>query len=283
MKLFLKQTIKSIRKFNLIPIIIKCKKKLPFNSDQISESISENRNSLSLIEDWIDEKSLENSWFNYGVPEYIKIELNKKINNELTYSDILSYMARSYFKKVTYLEIGVSVGKNFFQIINGKNNINFAIGFDIENIYPSIENKLIFEKKETWRTNIGSIKKNDSHLTQYIFKDKKISYLCGDVFDQKSWERIAGNKFNIIFSDALHTPDAIIFEFDQIIKNNLISDEFIFVWDDLEGEMKYAFFYIIKKYRKKLNVCQTYLFEINGWVGEHERKHKVGLISNINF
>ena len=283
MKLFLLKMINAIRRYKLIPIKIKCKKQLPFTQSQLNESILENRNSLYFVENWVDEKSLENSWFNYGVPDFIKADLNKKINNELTYSDVLSYLAKSYFKKVNYLEIGVSVGKNFFQIINSRNNINFALGFDIENIYPIIENKLIFEKKETWKTNIDSIKKDDSHLTQYIYKDKKISYLCGDVFDQKTWERIPKNKFNIIFSDALHTPDAIIFEFDQILKNKLLSEEFIFVWDDLEGEMEYAFYNIIKKYGEKLNIQQTYLFEINGWVGEHERKHKVGLISNIRF
>ena len=35
-----------------------------------------------------------------------------------------------------------------------------------------------------------------------------------------------GNQFNLVFSDALHTPEAILFEFEMLAKYGLLADKF---------------------------------------------------------
>ena len=262
---------------------IKYKSELPFPQYQLNDYIKKNRESLYLVENWIDKNSFINSWFNYGVPDFIELDINKKINLDLTYSDVLLFLSNNFFEKVNYLEIGVSVGKNFFQIMNGLNDNSSIFGFDIEDINPIIERKILFEKRDLWETPFISIKKSPSSLTSYKYFKKNIAYVCGDVWDSSSWKKLSGQKFNVIFSDALHTPEAIQFEFEQIVKNSLLDENFIILWDDLEGEMEIAFYKIIRKYKKYFNIKEIYLLKLNGWIGEHERKHNIGIISNFNF
>jgi hypothetical protein len=95
--------------------------------------------------------------------------------------------------------------------------------------------------------------------------------------------KLKGNKFNIVFSDALHSPKAILFEFEMLVKYDLLDKRFIIVWDDLVGKMKNSFFRIIKKYDKKYDIKDIYLMNINGWIGENEAPHTVGLISNFSL
>jgi len=140
-----------------------------------------------------------------------------------------------------------------------------------------------FEKRELWETPGISIKKSFSYLAYYKYLKKNIVYVCGDVWDSCTWKKLSGQKFNVIFSDALHTPEAIQFEFDQLVKNSLLDEKFFILWDDLEGEMETAFYNIINKYKKHFNIKEIYLLKLNGWIGEHERKHNIGIISNFNF
>jgi len=262
---------------------INCKSELPFTKYQLNNYILQNRESLSLVKNWIDENSFINSCFNYGVPNFIKSDINKKINSDQTYSDILLFLSNRYFDKVNYLEIGVSVGKNFFQLMNGLNDKSNLYGFDIENINPILEKKIQIIKRDLWDTPLKSIKESQSSLTSYKYFQKNIVYVCGDVWDSFTWEKLSGQKFNIVFSDALHTPEAIQFEFEQLVKYSLLDKEFIIVWDDLENEMETAFYKIIRKYKKHFNIKEIYLLKLNGWIGEHERKHNIGLISNFKF
>jgi hypothetical protein len=234
------------------------------------------------IDNWIDEESFKKSCFQYGVPDFIKNEINKKINNQPTYTDLMLALSGKYFKKLNYLEIGVSVGKNFFQLLNAHAGADFT-GFDIEEINPVLERKLELTGTNQWSTPADSIKKNDSSLKTYRFGENKVNYLNADVWDQKSWSKLEGNKFNLIFSDALHSPEAILFEFEMLAKYGLLDERFIIVWDDLVGKMKNSFYKIIRKYNEFYRIKEIYLLQINGWVGEFEKAHSVGIISSFNF
>jgi hypothetical protein len=130
---------------------------------------------------------------------------------------------------------------------------------------------------------IESIKKNLSSFKKYEFKGTEVNYLCADVWDENSWSKLKGNKFNIVFSDALHTPQAILFEFEMLVKYELLDEQFVIVWDDLVGKMKNSFYGIIRKYNKLYNVQDIYLLNINGWVGQNEAAHSVGIISNFKL
>ncbi len=258
------------------------KASLNFRKEELLGFINTNRESLNLVENWIDNAAIERSCFDYGIPKYIRNEIDKPIGNSVTYTDVMLYISRNYFSHINYLEIGVSVGKNFFQLLNGQNSGRFT-GFDIEEINPVLEQRLTFKKKEEWPTPGESIKKTSSSIKQYSFREMDVAYLSADVWDENSWAKLKGNKYNVIFSDALHTPEAILFEFEMLVKYDLLDEKFVIFWDDLIGKMRRSFYKIIKKYKKVYQIEDIYLLQINGWIGEHEAPHSVGIISSFAF
>ena len=258
------------------------KAKLPFSEAEISSAIQTNRETLQYVGNWIDEKAFKESWFQYGVPDFIREDINRKINDQPTYTDLMLAMSDKYFTHLNYLEIGVSVGKNLFQLMNAHEKADFT-GFDIEDINPVIERKLVLTGTNKWNTPPDSIKKSNSSFKTYSFRQNRVNYLCADVWDLNSWARLEGNKYNLVFSDALHTPEAILFEFEMLAKFKLLDEQFIIVWDDLVGQMKKSFYKIIRKYYETYRIKEIYLLPINGWVGEHEKAHSVGIISSFNF
>jgi hypothetical protein len=255
---------------------------IPVGEKELKAAVVTNRNSLNQVENWIDEGAFKNSCFQYGVPDFIKTEINKPINNQPTYTDLMLALSDRHFKTLKYLEIGVSVGKNFFQLLNAQKDADLT-GFDIEEISPVLENKLSLKSKKEWNTPKDSIKKSSSSLKTYTYGENRVNYLCADVWDHHSWAKLEGNRFNLIFSDALHSPEAILFEFEMLVRYNLLDEKFIIVWDDLVGKMKNSFYRIIRKYNKVYRIKEIYLLEINGWVGEFEKAHSVGIISSFNF
>jgi hypothetical protein len=256
------------------------KKSFNYQQPLMDKVIEENRHALSLVNNWIDAAAFEKSFFKYGVPDYIKIHLNKPINKSVTYTDIMAYILKKHFEELNYLEIGVSVGKNFFQLLESTNNATFT-GFDIEEITPVIERRLIFKEKSEWETPVKSIKKTKSSFKKFDYKGLEVNYLCADVWDENSWAKLKGNKYNLVFSDALHTADAILFEFEMLVKYELLDEKFVIVWDDLVGKMRNSFFKIIKKYDQKYQIQDIYLLAVNGWIGENETPHSLGIISNF--
>jgi len=261
---------------------VKAKSTIPFTDDDLRGPIQTNRASLNLVGNWIDEDAFAASCFRYGVPDFLQKDINKPIGPAPTYTDLMLLAARKYLDEVNYLEIGVSVGKNFFQLLNALDHASFT-GFDIEEINPVIERRLELKNKTEWDTPANSIKKNRSSLKNYQFGAKKVSYLSADVWDVNSWSKLQGSKFNLVFSDALHTPEAILFEFEMLVKFGLLGEKFVIVWDDLEGKMERSFHKIIRKYNEVYGIRDIYLLKINGWVGENERAHTVGIISNFTF
>ena len=69
----------------------------------------------------------------------------------------------------------------------------------------------------------------------------------------------------------------------MLVKYELLDEQFVIVWDDLVGKMKNSFYGIIRKYNKLYNVQDIYLLNINGWVGQNEAAHSVGIISNFKL
>src|SRR5258708_4318021 len=267
---------------NLFQKEIKAKSIVPFSADDLAGPTRTNRHSLQLIDNWIDEEAFARSYFQYGVPPFLKPLINKPIDDSPTYTDLMTFIAQKYFEKINYLEIGVSVGKNFFQLLHSLQNAQLT-AFDIEEINPVIEQRLGAGARSEWATPAGSIKKNNSSLKTYTFGEKQVNYLSADVWDSNSWAKMEGSKFNLVFSDALRTPKAILFEFEMLVKYRLLDEKFVIVWDDLVGKMKNSFFKIIRKYNEVYGIKDIYLLEVNGWVGQHEGTHSVGIISNFAF
>src|SRR6185312_12106166 len=136
---------------SLFPEKIVAKPDVPFSMDELKGPVRINRQTLELIDNWIDDKAFAASWFNYGVPDFIKAVINKPIGDSLTYTDLMLRIAEKYLQRVNYLEIGVSVGKNFFQLLRSLPKASLT-GFDIEEINPVLERQLQVLDKKEWAT-----------------------------------------------------------------------------------------------------------------------------------
>lgn len=256
-----------------------------FQKEKMKNIIKYNRETLKKVKNWIDDDVYEKSIYQYGLPIQAKQLINVDMGRNITYTDAILYLSSCLKKEINYLELGVSVGKNFFQIANFIEHSKLT-GFDIEKINPILES--FFQKKDhiEWATLKESKKQEKSSLTTYYYakRNNEISYLSGDIFDENSWKRLSGNKYNLFYSDAFHTPDALIYEYEMITKYLLIDDEeFILVWDDLHEEMEKSFDKIWHKLQKKYNLKENNRLRIglNGWLGQNEFIHEIGIIYKI--
>lgn len=239
-----------------------------------------NRATLSRVPMWISDEVRRNSVFQYGIPDSILHLIDDDIGDGITYTDALVVVSKKLKKQISYLEIGVSVGKNFLQIIDRLESAQLT-GFDIEEINPVLDSKLNMISTRTWPTKKGSLKKKDSSFTTYTVSESTntVRYLSGDVFDTASWAQLYGEKFNLVFSDAFHSAEAMFCEYDMLTKFHLLdSGDIVMMWDDLGGEMTLAFEQIcqrLKQMRPDLGAT-SFIVPLNGWLGVNEAKHLIG-------
>lgn len=262
--------------------IFKRQNRLAITNELMKEVVNQNRVSLTEIKTWVDEEAFRKSYFNYGVPDQIRPLLNLDIGNEVTYSDLILYLSNQ-LAKVNYLELGVSVGKNFFQMASGFSNASLT-GFDVENMHPSIQNKFSFISNENWEGKPDSIRKELFSLSKYIYQTNTISYIAGDIWDENCWSKLIGNKYSIIFSDALHESEALFWEYKMIEKYELLNDKFLFVWDDLNNGLEKSFKKIGASLKEKYLLADENIriIKINGWLGKnYPIKHDLGIITNL--
>src|SRR3954447_11554314 len=74
----------------------------------------ENRRLVTAVPEWISDETLRTSIFRYGIPEEIRDLIDRDVGFGASYTDALALFAASLRKPVSYLEIGISVGKNFW-------------------------------------------------------------------------------------------------------------------------------------------------------------------------
>lgn len=243
--------------------------------------INYNRATLAKIPKWFESNVYQNAIFSYGLPESVKHLIDVPVGNEITYSDMICFLSKTLKNPLVYLEMGVSCGKNFFQIMNFLHNATL-VGYDFEFINPTLERWLQNHKNlDEWATMPNSMKKTNSAFHQYSYESNLIYYLNGDVFDENSWKRLQGLKFNLIFSDAYHTPEALLNEYVMVNKFDLLDEEeFIFIWDDLGGDMTNAFnkIFDLMKIRYDLPNNAKAIVQVRGWLGMNEQYHNVGII-----
>ena len=245
---------------------------LKHKSKKIMNVIKTNRIFLSTSENFLTEQNYEKN--DYGIPLHIYKKINKKINNRLTYSDLVPVLLRFLKKEnIKYLEIGVSVLKNYMQINNQIKNATL-VAYDINkpvDVYKKLFNKV---------NNLNpKLKYSDT-------ADNNLYYFQGDVLDKEdtsSFITLLNLKYDFVMSDAMHTKKGIISEFDNIIKNQL-EEIFILYYDDLDfpGLQEAAYENYVKLLSQDENL-NFYTFWISGWVGQHEKMHKNGIISNLDI
>ena len=231
-------------------------------NEELFKIITKNRNFLKTINKFLPE--VHYSQNDYGVQRRIYNDLEKEIVRLPTYSDFLIFLINELFKKnINYLEIGVSVLKNYLQINNGISDSNI-VGFDLNEINPNFKN-------------LDKIQKNNNNLIYF-----KGSVLNKD--DTKIFNEFFVEKFDLIFSDALHEPEAIRSEFELIIKNNL-KEKFLIYYDDLDFA---GIEEEIGKIRKDLEnhidqKINFYTLKIYGWIGQNEKLHKNGILTTYDL
>jgi hypothetical protein len=254
---------------------------------RLSEIISENRRALSLVNDWLPAGLLENSVFRYGVTPEVQPLLNLPLDHECCQADLLAYLGRTRHEPVKYLELGVSVGKTFWQVLNTCATCE-CWAFDIEEINPVLKQRLIEKSREEWPSPPSSIKKTPSSISRFVHSPSgsKISYICADIFDERAWQLLTGQSFNLILSDALHTPAALDFEWQQMSAKNIFHPEHVAImWDDLDGEMRDWFHAkrVAITGQLDVNLQHVNTLLLNGWLGRREYPHWTGLALGKSF
>ena len=232
-------------------------------NQDLEEIIDINRQYLSEIDNFLPEDVYKKN--DYGIQRRIYEELDKEIVKYPTYSDLMIYIMKLIHgsQNINYLEIGVSVLKNYLQINNAINN-SYIYAYDINSINPNF-------------SDLKSISRNNN----------KLSYFKGSVLspeDSQKFKLEANKDFDFIFSDALHTPEGIKSEYKLIIKESL-SEDFIIYYDDLdfpgiEDEVYSICEDLESDVDKKI---YFYSFSIYGWIGNHEKTHKNGIITSYNL
>ena len=218
-----------------------------------------NRETLSEVPQWIEAEVLEKSLWRYGIPAEWDAHQTQQdrtgltdIEPEVTASDVLGLVARQ-LNPLSYLEIGVSVGKNLLQISNLVCNAKLT-GLDLEELNPTLlryfeESGPIWRDSKTYR--VETLDKKGADKCSSLLKLRSrtnngntLDYLSADQFRGDTWSKLSGCKFNLILSDGVHSGDALRSELGFLLQYQLIEPgrPFVMFWDDLwDIEMQSAF------------------------------------------
>jgi hypothetical protein len=254
-----------------------------FPSRAIKPIIQNNRKTLTLVPRWIEDAVYANSVFQYGLPEHHRPFIDNPIPPDVTYSDAMMYLATFLAKPVNYLELGVSVGKNFAQSLYALKNASLT-ALDIEDINPALEKLLTRQTVTEIPDPTSSMRKNPIRISDYTFpaNGNTVRYVAGDGMHELSWQPLAGRKYNLIFSDMLHAPQGLLFEHEMSRKLDLIDgDEFVMAWDDLGGLMETVFHRIVADLRRQHGELLVTILRVRGWIGRNEGYHRVGFVLKL--
>jgi len=233
--------------------------------------VLKNRKLLKSIKTFKSGTLISESEDNYGLTSRGYELVDEDINLRLTYIDLIPYLCRYISNEIIYVEIGVSVLKNFYCVANNLTSSKM-FAFDINRINPIIEEK--FNNK----------KQISDQSTSYIFNSNSITYVEGDVYNSEDLQELLSlsKKPNFIFSDADHTPEGLINEYNNFY-SKCLDENFIIYFDDLNSEMFSTFIDIYNDIAKKRHNVKAHTFAINGWLGDNENLHKNGIISNLDI
>jgi hypothetical protein len=242
------------------------------------DAIKINRGTLSLVPCWLNDEVYEASIFQYGLPPHIRAFIDDPIDDSPTYTDLIVHLAR-LLGNLRYLELGPSVGKNLFQVAKAVQDAVLT-AVDIEDINPILEQHLERMGTTKWQTVVGSKRVAHSTLSRYKLGNNSVEYIAGDLFDNATWEQLRGKSFNLIFSDAFHSPEALLMEWDNISRLELLGPgPFAMVWDDLTtAGMRRSFYEIAVEVTRRRPGAVVSLELLQGWVGKREELHPIGII-----
>lgn len=238
---------------------------------KLARIVFNNRKALKSIKSFRSGTLISKSTDNYGLTKKGYDLVDKNINLRLTYMDIIPYLCNYIGNEIIYVEIGVSVLKNFYCIANNLTSSKL-FAFDINTINPIIEEKFNYKKQLS------------NNSKSYEFNSNQITYIQGDVYNSGDLQELVdlSQQANFIFSDADHTPEGLMSEYVNYY-SKCLAENFIIYFDDINSEMFETFIIIYKDIEKKLSNINAYTFAINGWFGENENLHKNGIITNLDI
>lgn len=244
--------------------------------EEAAEMGRANRDLLRRTGSWVDRDAIEHSRLHYGVDHLEELDILTRDTGlrEPTLTDLVCLMARRT-APLSYLEIGVSVGRNLWQVLHSTLNGRFT-GMDMDRLYPPLARRLVPLGEER------SAQGGEVQRFAYPSHGHAIAHVVGDVLDDANWATLDGTRFNLVFSDALHAPEAILFEWHQLVSRGLLSpDGFTMLWDDLNPlPMRMAFDRICADAIERLGASpeQCWFLHMPGWLGAHELPHAIGMI-----
>jgi len=199
---------------------------------------------------WISEEEWKRSGDLFGLPDFCFSRINEPLTDAISYSDVLVHLANS-MNLEEYLEIGVSVLKNFYQVAcNTKCNL---IAFDINQKNPCVDIPRPFK------------------------------YIQGNVLIEDDWKPLKdlNKKHNLIFSDALHSNEGLQAEFDNYILDHL-ADKWVIVWDDAwSAPVQHIKQNFIPELMKRYGDVYMRLATVQEWV--RGKTHPIFIVSNCKF
>jgi hypothetical protein len=264
------------------------------HADEFAQVYLQNRVAQAAVKSWIDPEVVQNSLWRYGLTRLnwrTEISDIDAVDRTITYTDLLVFLSR-YLKDPRYLEIGVSTGKNFYQVSQRLRNA-LLVGLDIETINPRLQSlfsdeQLLWESDRLFPFSGSDGQVVDKRFTLAGYTDpatsNAIHYLSGDKFQEATWEPLSGKRFNLVFSDACHEPESLRTEMEYMLRHDVLDDQqLIMLWDDLGGDMTKMFLRVTDQLNARFPDCKPYrsLFRIPGTYGgtsrENGRLHMVGL------
>lgn len=241
------------------------------------ELICQNRAYVNAVTDWLPADASRASQHNYGVPVSVLSLLNRPIDTTPTYTDVLTAVALEFDRPIRYLEIGVSVGKNFYCLTRALTG-STLVGLDWETPNPVLERLLT------------PLADSDRPLPTYAAGSNRVYYVQGDEFEARTWEQVAGWQFDVIFSDAQHKAEALLAEYEMMVRFDILDPRrYFLMWDDLTpwatAPMNRAYRVICDRLRRRSDpsLFQTGMVMVNGWIGQHERPHLVGFANSLGI
>ena len=236
-----------------------------------------NRDLLRRTGEWVDRDAIASSRLHYGVDHLAALDVlgGETGGRETTLTDLVCLMARRT-PKLSYLEIGVSVGRNLWQVLHATECAEVT-GLDMDRLYPPLAARLVPDDEAETRDGRVAIQR-----FRYPARGHRITQVVGDVLDEACWAALDGARFNLVFSDALHVPEAILFEWHQLLSRRLLDPAgFTMLWDDLNPlPMRCAFDRICADAIERLgaSAAQCWYLHMPGWLGARELPHAIGII-----
>ena len=175
MKFISYHLLKVTKKIRIIISNYHSKSNIPKKNIELKNIINKNRDTLKKYSVLIREDQFKKN--NYGMSNEIFQKMNFSINESPTYTDLIIFLSRFLEKvNINYLEIGVSVLKNYIQIINSLRNANI-IAYDINPVNPNFG--YLYDKEEE-KMKMGTFEDNQI----YYFEGKSKTYnILKDLLD----------------------------------------------------------------------------------------------------